>query len=117
MQKVVGQNPHLQPGLVGLEPLTASLVPAQGVLPFLDPVFYLGPAVIDLYPLEQSPFFIYTNSMSPTPETNPQTFNFRNVHPQIFIGTASDRYAGWIGQIYSKGRYDGLITVFSKICS
>ena len=48
MQEVVGQKPHLQPGLVGLEPLAAGFVPTQGVLPFLDPVFYLGPAVIDL---------------------------------------------------------------------
>ena len=48
MQEVVGQNPHLQPGLVGLEPLATGFVPAQGVLAFLDPVFDLGPAVIDL---------------------------------------------------------------------
>ena len=48
MQEVVGQNPHLQPGLVGLEPLATGLVPAQGVLAFLDPVFHLAPAVIDL---------------------------------------------------------------------
>jgi hypothetical protein len=26
------------------------------------------------------------------------------------IGTASDRYAGWIGQIYSEGRYENGIT-------
>lgn len=25
---------------------------------------------------------------------------FRNVHPHVKFGTASDRYAGWIGQIY-----------------
>src|SRR5208337_3437289 len=48
MQKVVGQNPHLQHGLVGLEPLAAGLIPTQGVFAFLDPVFYLGPAIIDL---------------------------------------------------------------------
>ena len=45
MQKVVGQNHHLQPGLVGLERLATGLVLAQGVLPFLDPVFDLGPPV------------------------------------------------------------------------
>lgn len=28
-------------------------------------------------------------------------FDFRSVHPQLLFGTASDRYAGWIGQIYS----------------
>lgn len=31
-------------------------------------------------------------------------FDFRNLHPKIRIGTASDRYAGWIGQIYT-GKY------------
>ena len=31
-------------------------------------------------------------------------FRFRHLHPNILIGTASDRYAGWIGQIYSKKR-------------
>ena len=46
---------------------------------------------------------------------NPQTFNFRDLHPQVFIGTASDRYAGWIGQIYSKDRYTGRITKRTKI--
>ena len=40
--------------------------------------------------------------------TNPfnlPTFRFRDIHPKISIGTASDRYAGWIGQIYTKERY------------
>jgi Protein of unknown function DUF72 len=27
-------------------------------------------------------------------------FDFRAVHPLVFFATASDRYAGWIGQIY-----------------
>jgi uncharacterized protein YecE (DUF72 family) len=53
--------------------------------------------------------------MSTTSETNPQTFNFRNFHPQILIGTASDRYSGWLGQIYSPDRYDGRITKRTKI--
>jgi uncharacterized protein YecE (DUF72 family) len=35
---------------------------------------------------------------------------FRGLHQNILIGTASDRYAGWIGQIYSKGRYEKGIT-------
>lgn len=34
---------------------------------------------------------------------------FRDLHPKIFMGTASDRYAGWIGQIYSPERYRGRI--------
>jgi uncharacterized protein YecE (DUF72 family) len=44
---------------------------------------------------------------------NPQdleTFHFRDLHTNIFMGTTSDRYAGWIGQIYSPGRYAGRIT-------
>lgn len=30
-----------------------------------------------------------------------EQFDFRSVHPKLYFGTASDRYAGWIGQIYS----------------
>jgi uncharacterized protein YecE (DUF72 family) len=36
---------------------------------------------------------------------NPETFKFRGLHPEVSIGTASDRYAGWIGQVYSADRY------------
>ena len=36
-------------------------------------------------------------------------FQFRELHPDVFVGTASDRYAGWIGQIYSGQRYAGQI--------
>jgi len=32
-------------------------------------------------------------------------YDFRDLHPKLFMGTASDRYAGWIGQIYSRERY------------
>ena len=39
-----------------------------------------------------------------------EKFQFRNLHPKILIGTASDRYAGWIGQIYTKQRYEGRIS-------
>jgi uncharacterized protein YecE (DUF72 family) len=38
------------------------------------------------------------------------TFHFRGLHPQVLLGTASDRYAGWIGQVYSGERYAGRIT-------
>ena len=48
MQEVVSQNPHLQPGLIGLETLATGLVPAQGVLSLLNPVFHIPPPVIDL---------------------------------------------------------------------
>jgi uncharacterized protein YecE (DUF72 family) len=38
-----------------------------------------------------------------------ERFQFRNLDPHIFMGTASDRYTGWIGQIYTKERYEGRI--------
>ena len=41
---------------------------------------------------------------------NPETFHFRGLHPLVSIGTASDRYAGWLGQIYTSERYTGQIT-------
>lgn len=41
-------------------------------------------------------------------------FRFRGLHPHLLLGTASDRYAGWIGQIYTPGRYDGRMTRRSK---
>ena len=41
------------------------------------------------------------------PKTYLESFHFRNLHPKVLIGTASDRYAGWIGQIYSQDRYAG----------
>lgn len=41
---------------------------------------------------------------------DPQKFKFRNFYPQVYLGTASDRYAGWIGQIYAPGRYENRFT-------
>lgn len=39
----------------------------------------------------------------PRDETfSPERFRFRGLHPLVRLGTASDRYAGWIGQIYSE---------------
>ena len=40
---------------------------------------------------------------------DPNQFHFRDLHPDIYLGTTSDRYAGWIGQIYSRERYVGRI--------
>ncbi len=34
------------------------------------------------------------------PQNDP--YRFRNLHPYIRFGTASDRYAGWVGQIYTQ---------------
>ncbi len=48
--------------------------------------------------------------MSSKSEYCPQTYHFRGLHPNVFLGTASDRYAGWIGQIYSPERYEDRIT-------
>jgi len=39
-----------------------------------------------------------------------QRFQFRDLHPKILMGTASDRYAGWVRQIYTKERYEGRIS-------
>jgi uncharacterized protein YecE (DUF72 family) len=39
-----------------------------------------------------------------------KNFLFRELPQNILIGTASDRYAGWIGQIYSEGKYKKGIT-------
>lgn len=36
-------------------------------------------------------------------------YRFRGVHPAVFMGTASDRYSGWLGQIYSEDLYKGRI--------
>jgi len=48
--------------------------------------------------------------MTPTIEK----FFFRDLHPGVSIGTASDRYAGWLGQIYSPERFGGKISKRSK---
>jgi uncharacterized protein YecE (DUF72 family) len=39
-----------------------------------------------------------------------ETFHFRGLHPLVSMGTASDRYAGWMGQIYTPERYAGQVT-------
>jgi hypothetical protein len=31
-------------------------------------------------------------------------------HPNVCMGTASDRYEGWIGQIYTKEKFEGKIS-------
>lgn len=39
-----------------------------------------------------------------------QNYFFRGLPPLITIGTASDRYRGWVGQIYSESLYAGRVT-------
>ena len=54
--------------------------------------------------------------MSIKEEFDLRRFQFRGLHPNTFIGTASDRYAGWIGQVYSEGRYtQGIIHRTHKV--
>jgi uncharacterized protein YecE (DUF72 family) len=49
--------------------------------------------------------------ISETPDFQHQIaqFKFRDLHPSIHLGTSSDRYAGWIGQIYTSDHYSGKI--------
>jgi uncharacterized protein YecE (DUF72 family) len=47
--------------------------------------------------------------------TESNTFLFRSLHPNIFLGTASDRYAGWLGQIYSIEKYGNRISQRPKV--
>lgn len=44
-----------------------------------------------------------------------EKFNFCRLHPQIRLGTASDRYAGWLGQIYTEDRYQDHIRQRTKV--
>jgi len=39
-----------------------------------------------------------------------KSFLFREFSQNVLFDTASDRYAGWIRQIYSEGRYEKGIT-------
>ena len=48
--------------------------------------------------------------MPKTPESRAKIFLFQDLDSNIRIGMASDRYAGWVGQIYSEGRYEKGIT-------
>jgi uncharacterized protein YecE (DUF72 family) len=34
-----------------------------------------------------------------------ENYRFRGLHPDLWVGTASDRYAGWLGQIYTVDLY------------
>ena len=41
---------------------------------------------------------------------DPARYQFRGLHPRVRLGTASDRYAGWLGQIYSPERFAHRVT-------
>jgi hypothetical protein len=46
--------------------------------------------------------------------TSLDDFRFRDIHPGLYMGTMSDRYSGWLGQIYAPERYQGRITSRTK---
>lgn len=48
------------------------------------------------------------------PEPDLSRFQFRSIHPGLSMGTASDRYAGWLGQIYTPERYSGRFSTRTK---
>ncbi len=41
-------------------------------------------------------------------------YDFREVHPHLRVGTASDRYAGWLGQIYPEETWATQVTTRTK---
>lgn len=41
-------------------------------------------------------------------------YNFRDLHRNVRFGTASDRYGGWIGQIYPAEKYSSRISTRSR---
>lgn len=45
--------------------------------------------------------------MTGVKDFDPDQYLFRGIHRPLCLGTASDRYAGWVGQIYSEDRYVG----------
>jgi uncharacterized protein YecE (DUF72 family) len=44
-----------------------------------------------------------------------ERFYFKQIHTLVKIGTASDRYAGWLGQVYSEDRYQGRVSRRTKV--
>ncbi len=41
-------------------------------------------------------------------------YDFRGIHPHVRFGTASNRYGGWIGQIYPPKRYANRVSTRSR---
>ena len=50
-----------------------------------------------------------------TPAADLEHFQFRHLHPQVRIGTASDRYSGWLGQTYTEECYQNRIGQRTKV--
>jgi uncharacterized protein YecE (DUF72 family) len=70
-----------------------------------------GGSAFTKIPEATTPYRVY---MTAREEIQLEHFQFRDLHPNVYLGTASDRYAGWIGQIYSGERYAGRISHRSK---
>ena len=66
-------------------------------------------------PVGNNPSLVYIEGMPPAPSADIERFRFRHLHPQVRLGTASDRYADWLGQIYTAERYQGRITRRTKV--
>lgn len=60
-------------------------------------------------------FLVYTGIMPHGPKGDIKKSLFRHLHPQVKMGTAGDRYAGWLGQIYTEKRYQGRIGRRTKV--
>ncbi|MCJ7679218.1 MAG: DUF72 domain-containing protein [Candidatus Aminicenantes bacterium] len=54
-------------------------------------------------------------TLDPAVFTHINAYRFRDFHPSLFLGTTSDRYAGWMGQIYTADKYEGRITSRTKV--
>ena len=63
----------------------------------------------DPYPLTLSHRFLGKTMHRPD-DLDLNRYCFRGLHPNLLLGTASDRYAGWIGQIYSGNLYQDRLT-------
>jgi uncharacterized protein YecE (DUF72 family) len=53
----------------------------------------------------------------PSPDDRRQAlagYAFQGVHPRLRFGTASDRYAGWIGQVYPEARWHDKVQTRKK---
>jgi hypothetical protein len=79
-------------------------------------LFFYGRKGVDLETTSQAPrgiegrlhfcSFDGKRTMAKSSESSSKSSQFRELQQNILMGTASDRYAGWIGQIYSGGKYE-----------
>ncbi|NBB87450.1 MAG: DUF72 domain-containing protein [Bacteroidetes bacterium] len=55
-----------------------------------------------------------TPSSLPERRAAADAYQFRKIHPAVRFGTASDRYGGWIGQIYPEEAYADQVSTRSR---